>query len=183
MKLFAVLTGLICERSEKVNMTEVIERELTQQYEKYYRFAFSVVRNREDALDVVQEAAYRAIRSASQLRQQEHADTWIHRIILNTAMDLLHRKNRECLQEDEKLQSVVEPSVENGYEKTELYEMLGMLEPEDRTILVLKYFEDRKLEEIAQITGKNVNTVKTRLYRSLEKLKAACEGSRKKGGI
>ena len=98
-------------------------------------------------------------------------------------MELLHRKNRECLQEDEKLQSVVEPSVENGYEKTELYEMLGMLEPEDRTILVLKYFEDRKLEEIAQITGKNVNTVKTRLYRSLEKLKAACEGSRKKGGI
>lgn len=161
--------------------TGIVERELTRQYEKYYRFALSIVRNREDALDVVQEAAYRAIRAQEKLQKPEFADTWIHKIILNTAMDLLRKKKQECPQEDSLLLDAVQPSVESGYEKSELESVLALLDAEDRTILVLRYFEDRKLEEIAEITGKKVNTVKTRLYRALDRLQEMCseQGARK----
>lgn len=161
--------------------TGIVERELTRQYERYYRFALSIVRNREDALDVVQEAAYRAIRGQEKLQKPEFADTWIHKIILNTAMNLLRKKKQECPQEDSLLLDAVQPSVESGYEKSELESVLALLDPEDRTILVLRYFEDRKLEEIAEITGKKVNTVKTRLYRALDRLQEMCteQGARK----
>ena len=48
---------------------------------------------------------------------------------------------------------------------------LDSLTPEDKAIVEMKYFEERKLEEIAEILDENVNTVKSRLYRSIRKLR------------
>ena len=47
--------------------------------------------------------------------------------------------------------------------------------PKDRLIIQMKYFEDMKLEEIAEILGENISTVKSRLYRSLKKLRMTIE--------
>lgn len=57
----------------------------------------------------------------------------------------------------------------------ELQEELERLTEKERTVLTLRYFEDCTLEEIAQITGENLNTVKARLYRSLKKLRLGME--------
>ena len=48
---------------------------------------------------------------------------------------------------------------------------LDLLDERERTVIVLRFFQELKLQEIAQVTGENVNTVKTILYRSLKKLK------------
>ena len=52
---------------------------LVQNYEKYYRMAYSYVFREQDAMDIVQEAAYRAILKSDLLKQPEYADTWICR--------------------------------------------------------------------------------------------------------
>ena len=59
----------------------------------------------------------------------------------------------------------------------DLKEALNHLEPKNRTIIILRYFEDMKLEDIALAVAENVNTVKARLYRSLKKLRIHLDGT------
>ena len=144
------------------------ERILTDNYEKYYRLAYSYMRNEDDALDVVQESAYRAIRDCGKVKNKDYLSTWIYRIVVNTALDLLRKKKKETLTEE-----LPEIPVED--QETELRTILNQLDHKSKTIIILRYFEDLKLEDIADILGDNLNTVKARLYRSLKKLRLNLE--------
>ncbi|MCC3386960.1 sigma-70 family RNA polymerase sigma factor [Enterocloster citroniae] len=146
------------------------ERILTDNYEKYYRLAYSYMRNEDDALDVVQESAYRAIRDCGKVKNKDYLSTWIYRIVVNTALDLLRKKKKETLTEE-----LPEIPVEDQYQETELRTILNQLDHKSKTIIILRYFEDLKLEDIADILGDNLNTVKARLYRSLKKLRLNLE--------
>ena len=146
------------------------ERILTDNYEKYYRLAYSYMRNEDDALDVVQESAYRAIKDCKGVRNKDYLSTWIYRIVVNTALDLLRKKKKETLTEE-----LPEIPVEDQYQETELRTILNQLDHKSKTIIILRYFEDLKLEDIADILGDNLNTVKARLYRSLKKLRLNLE--------
>ena len=65
--------------------------------------------------------------------------------------------------------------MEDQYQETELRTILNQLDHKSKTIIILRYFEDLKLEDIADILGDNLNTVKARLYRSLKKLRLNLE--------
>ena len=148
------------------NNTAETEQILTDNYERYYRLAYSYMRNEDDALDVVQESAYRAIRDCRKVRNKDYLSTWIYRIVVNTALDMLRRKKKENITEE-----LPEIPVEDQYQDLELRTVLNQLDDKSRTIILLRYFEDLKLEDIADIVGDNLNTVKARLYRSLKKLR------------
>ena len=152
------------------NNTAETEQILTENYERYYRLAYSYMRNEDDALDVVQESAYRAIRDCRKLRNKDYLSTWIYRIVVNTALDMLRRKKKENITEE-----LPEIPVEDQYQDLELRTVLNQLDDKSRTIILLRYFEDLKLEDIADIVGDNLNTVKARLYRSLKKLRLNLE--------
>ena len=152
------------------NNTAETEQILTENYERYYRLAYSYMRNEDDALDVVQESAYRAIRDCRKVRNKDYLSTWIYRIVVNTALDMLRRKKKENITED-----LPEIPVEDQYQDLELRTVLNQLDDKSRTIILLRYFEDLKLEDIADIVGDNLNTVKARLYRSLKKLRLNLE--------
>ena len=64
------------------NNTAETEQILTENYERYYRLAYSYMRNEDDALDVVQESAYRAIRDCRKVRNKDYLSTWIYRIVV-----------------------------------------------------------------------------------------------------
>lgn len=64
---------------------------------------------------------------------------------------------------------------EKAYHREDMDGELNRLEPEIQTIIRLRYFEELSLKEIAQVTGRNVNTVKTKLYRGLKALKENME--------
>ncbi len=66
---------------------------------------------------------------------------------------------------------------EDNCEKIDLQRALDSLPEKDKAVVILRYFEDRKLEEIADILEENVNTVKSRLYRSIKKLRVYLENS------
>ena len=69
----------------------------------------------------------------------------------------------------------LEQGKEDAYENVDLQKAIESLEKEDRTVVILRYYEDMKLEDIAKILNENLSTVKSRLYRSMKKLKLQLE--------
>ncbi len=136
----------------------------------HYRIAYSYVKNEQNALDIVQEATLKALRSIQKLDEIQYLKTWFYRILVNTALDFLRKHQRVTVMEDDTLQFLL-PSQENEVTNFDLLAAIDRLSPIHRTVIVLRFLEDLKLEEIAAITDTNVNTVKTRLYAALKKLR------------
>ena len=145
---------------------QIVSESLLAQYQKYYRIAYGYVHNEADAMDIVQEASYKAIYHSKRLRKPEYVDTWICRIVMNTAKEFL-RKNRN---REEELLTEGEVT-EEGFENLDLRDAVAHLEQRDRQIIELRYFEDMELSAIAEALDENLSTVKSRLYRALKKLK------------
>lgn len=143
-------------------------------YDKYYRLALSYVHNEDDAGDIVQNGAYKAILKSGSLKNPDYASTWIYRIMLNEIFNFYRERQSVSLEEMEQERNVL--SVEDTYENFDLRKALDGLEKEDKAVVELRYFEDMKLEEISEILNENVNTVKSRLYRSLKKLRVKLSG-------
>ena len=154
------------EKKEKI-----IEKIICEKYNSYYRMAYSHVQNASDAEDIVQEGAYRAMKNSASLKQIQYAETWVYRIMLNEMYR--HMSKNKTVAMDEFILEGLE--TEDRYENIDLRRALEQLQETDRVIIQLKYFEDRKLEEIAEILELNVSTVKSRLYRGLRKLKVDVE--------
>ena len=149
----------------------LIEEIILENYNQYYRLAYSYTHKEADACDIVQNGAYKAIRSSHTLKESEYAQSWIYRIMLNECFQYIkHPKplSYEMLQEDNVIEA---DSKEVHYADIDLQNALDVLQDKDRIVIILKYFEDKKLEEIADILGENVNTVKSRLYRGIKKLR------------
>ena len=153
----------------KKTKAKTVEDLLLTNYNQYFRLAYSYVHNNDDAADIVQNAAYKAIKNSSQLKEQQYASTWLYRIVINEIFTFCSQKKTESLEYPE------EPSQEDSYEDIDLKQALESLPLEEKMIVELKYFEDMKLEEIAAILDLNFNTVKSRLYRSLKKLRLMLE--------
>lgn len=149
------------------NRKEALVRSiLLENYESYYRLAFSYVHQEADAMDIVQEGACKAMAKARSLREERFAGTWVYRIMINTAKDYLKKYERErgTLRED-----MAAP--EKNDVDLELREAVDRLPMQEKTLIILRFYEDKPLAEIAEILQENLNTVKSRLYRTLEKLR------------
>jgi len=149
---------------------DVVEQLLLSNYNKYYRLAYSYVHNDADAGDIVQNGAYKAILNSNKLKSVEYAETWIYRIMMNEIFARFREKDTASLEEIS-----IEWGKEDEYENFDLRKAIQSLDKEDRTVVVLRYFEDMKLEDIAVILEENLSTVKSRLYRSMRKLKLQLE--------
>ena len=154
------------------SMQQQVESQLLASYESLYRLAYTYVKNPDDAMDVVQESAFKAISRSADVRSPAAIRGWLCRIVVNTAMDVLRARSRQADAEH-----IPETGQEDVYQDTDLekgadlMQALDLLDERERTVIVLRFFQELKLQEIAQVTGENVNTVKTILYRSLKKLK------------
>lgn len=148
------------------DIKELIEDELTANYEKYYRLAFSYVKNEADALDVVQEGAYKAIKSNGKVRRPEYISTWVYRIMINEALAVLRKNKKNVpLDLDERKGQC------DNYENTDLTNAIESLEETEQVVVKLRFLEDLTIKDISNICQINENTVKSRLYRALKKLK------------
>lgn len=154
----------------------LVEDTLVQNYEKYYRIVYSHIFREEDACDIVQEGAYRAILRSRTLQKPEYADTWICRIMLNETYRHMKKDSGRPV-DIEKLPERGEDDagIQRAEESWGLKEALEALGEPDRTIVVLRYYEEEKLEDIGRILDMGVSTVKSRLYRAMGKLKKIME--------
>jgi RNA polymerase sigma-70 factor (ECF subfamily) len=135
----------------------------------FYRLAFSYVKNRDAALDVVQESIVKALSKSDTLRETAYLKTWFYRILLNESMNYF-RRGRRLVPFPEQQEEPAAPDPDVG-ERLDLYDAIDRLSLQEQAVIRLRFFEDMKLEEIAQATGANLNTVKSRLYKSLRKLR------------
>lgn len=152
------------------NLDELIADFVIQNKEHYYRLAFHYVKNKEDALDVVQESIIKALSKKDSLESPELLKTWFYRIVVNTSIDLLRKQKRLLIVDDEVLTSLDAGNLDQ-YTDFDLKNTLDSLPVQYRSIIILRYFSDFKLEEIAKILDENLNTVKTRLYKALSILR------------
>lgn len=154
------------KKKSKKEVTDYI----LKNYHSFYRLAYSYVRNEEDSLDIVQESIVKALSSLNKLESIEHVKTWFYRIVVNTSIDFLRkRKKLELLNDEDLILNL--PSSDNDFINLDLEQILEALPPSYRIVVVLRYFEDLKLDDIALILNENVSTVKTRLYTALKKLR------------
>lgn len=160
------------------SIREEIEKKILEKYNIYYRLAYSYVHNPEDAGDIVQNGAYKALKGSMSLKNPEYAATWVYRIMLNECFRFLREgANASKTAPEEEL---AENGKEDRYADIDLERALDSLPEKEKAVILLKYFEDKTLEEAAEILEENVNTVKSRLYRSIRKLRAVLseEGER-----
>lgn len=150
---------------------EVVEETLLTEYDRYYRLAYSYVGNPDDAADIVQEGAYQAIRHCDTLQNISYVNTWIYRIMLNEIFAFCRKSKREVLP----IEEAPEQGKDDTYEDVDLMQALEQLDEKDRAVIVLRYFEEYKLGEIADILEENVSTVKSRLYRGIKKMRLHME--------
>lgn len=143
---------------------------ILEEKETCYRLAFSYVKNEEDALDIIQESIHKALKKIHTLENIEGLKSWFFRIVVNTSLDLLRKQKKEMIVDDEFF-DYISPKSNDAYENIELASFLNELPPKYRIIIILKYFEDLTLREIAEILNENENTIKTRLYTGLKMLR------------
>lgn len=144
---------------------------------KFYRIAYSYTGQRDSALDVVQEAIIKALENIDKLRQKEFVKTWFYRILINEALGYIKKNKKYVLLEYENMDNGSFEDFESlSTESIDVYKSIQKLDEKIKTIIILRYFENLKLEEISEITHLNVNTIKSRLYKGLKEIRISIEG-------
>lgn len=149
---------------------------LNQEKEKLYRAAYSYVRNEADALDVFQQTVLLAIESVHQLREPKYFTTWLMKICINASLSVLQKQKNVILIDEIKL-STLSTEIATSDEKLDLLDAIYELDEKYKTVLLLKYYEDLTFEQIAEVLGEPIGTVKSNGKRALAKIKKTLKGA------
>lgn len=135
-----------------------------------YGLAYSMLGDRENAEDAVQEAAAKAWRGMYRLRAGASAKTWFFAIVANQCRDVRRASRRTILS----LFEIPEPNeadhADSVARDVDLERALGRLSPRQRALLFLRYQMDLPPAEMAAVLGWRAGTVKSRLHRALRQL-------------
>lgn len=132
--------------------------------------AMSILKNRDDACDCIQDAIVDAYEKLSTLRDEKYFKTWLIRILMNRCYSLLKKRDRHA-----DFQSVQEPeaALPDADMQIDVQRTLFSLKEKDRLILSLYYMEDLPIREIARIMSISEGAARLRLMRSRENFKDA----------
>lgn len=153
------------------------EELLVKEEKMLYYKALSYVGTKEDALDAIQETAYRAFLAIGQLRQPEYFSTWLFRILIRECYRLLRERDRMIPYEENELLKRLDSKQEEEVDCFHLREALARLNTSYQTAIILFYYHDLSIKDIAVVMEKPVGTVKTHLRRARKKLKEELERS------
>lgn len=151
-------------------LEQLMEECLQTHYMGLYRTAYQYVCNEQDALDVVQESAYKAMKHCQCLRQPQYAVTWLYQIVRNESVSFLRKNKYICVPLYE-----LDGETEPYYVDVDLQCALQQLSVEDHAVVRMRFFEGLSFQQIAEQLQENINTVKSRFYRALQKLKVLLE--------
>ncbi len=162
--------------------------ELVRAYEKtVYNLALRTLGNQQDAMDAAQEAFLRAWRGLPAFRGDSKFSVWLYRLTMNVCTDMLRKRGRtmEVSLTEEEENAVFDIPDERFCPQTELEKKqlrqsvrrgLEKLPEEFRRVLLLRELGGLRYDEIAQSTGLEPGTVKTRIFRARKKLAAILMG-------
>ena len=158
-----------------MNTEQQLIKLINDNKEKYYRVAFTYVKNKEDALDIVHDAIVKALLKIDTLQKKEFLETWFYRILINKSISFVRKHKNIVYLDDLPLPQLPEARDVDREQNMTLYTAIDHLSPQLKTIIILRFYEDMKLDQIAQITSTKLSTVKARLYKALQQLKMDIE--------
>jgi len=153
---------------------KAFEELLVLHSERLYRTAYLYAGNREDALDIVQETSCKAFLAIGQLKNEQYFLTWLTRILIHCAYDVLKKRKKET--PVEKLVDMPLSNDDRVAENLDLMEAIALLKEQHRTAIILFYYHDLTINEIARMMDIPENTVKTYLQRGRKELKTRLGG-------
>jgi RNA polymerase sigma-70 factor (ECF subfamily) len=169
----------------RANAPGAFEELVERTHRQVYTLALRLVGDRYEAEDVTQEAYLRVHRSLRGFRGDARFETWLHRIVANTAMSQLRRKGRfgDPVDEPERVIRVPSaPSTDDVPERDEVRRALAALPPGQRAVVVMKDIYGFSTEEIAEHMSSSTGAVKVRLHRARRNLRELIYGSRAEAG-
>lgn len=147
---------------------EVLQRLIEIDKHRLYRIAYIYVKNEDDALEIVQETVYKAFVNIKKLKQPEFFNTWITKIIVNASLDYIKKRNRLIYIEEER---ELDKNATEDTEYIDLYKAVDSLEGMYKTVIILKYFEDLKIKDIAKVLEITESNVKNYIHKALNLLR------------
>lgn len=147
-------------------------------YQKLYRTAYLMSGNRADSEDILQETFVTVYLHRGELKNPMGIEKWIRKILVRKAVKLLKRKKREssleALLEDLQGVSPQERAIQ-GEQQRQMMKLIAGLPVKLRTVVILYYYEDCSIREIAEATGSLAGTVKSRLYQARKLIREGLE--------
>jgi RNA polymerase sigma factor (sigma-70 family) len=147
--------------------------ELVNRYKSYaYTIALKILENKPEAEEAAQDAFIKAFHHLKSFNRESKFSTWLYRIAFNTAISY-KRKRKGSYQS---IENVIveydqgEDVLERNDKKRFINQAMSKLNEADRLALNLYYLQEFSLEEIAEITGMQANTVKVRVHRARQRL-------------
>ena len=140
-----------------------------------YRFALYYLHTEQDAEDAVQEAALTAYKNIRSLNKPEAFRSWFFKILSNECKKILMKRSSRPETPVDEFPCLDDPSADDHALRFELAGLLDALPDDDRLIVLLCVLEGYSSKEVASITGMKANTVRSRLSRSLHKLRTELE--------
>lgn len=169
---------------------EIAFRDLVERYQaKVFSIIYGILRNRNDAEDIAQQVFAKVYFSIPKFDFRSSLLTWIYKITVNECYDYLRKKRVRKLvyesdftEEDvrtmentEQTADRVRPVDVTLIQRDLAVKLLEKLSEDDRTLLLLKEVEGYSVEELAEMTGMNHNTIKVKLFRARQKLVTAAK--------
>lgn len=165
----------VMKKAQKGNEQAFLQ--LFQPYEEdIYRMAFIYVKNPNDALDIVQETAYRSFKNIKNVKEASYFKTWLIRIAINCSLDLL-RANKNTVQFYPEAEENIPKTIPEDIDlKVTLENLMNGLIDSEKSVVMLKFYAGLTFKEIGETLDMPLGTAKTILYRALENLRAELEG-------
>jgi RNA polymerase sigma-70 factor (ECF subfamily) len=161
--------------------SEAVQELLNTYGDRLLRSAFLLCGNETEAQDIVQDTFLEAIRSVHRFQGRSTIYTWLHAILLNLTRHY-HRDHKRMIYDDEAADREVSPPDENpsqldvGTAASALRQALRLLSDAHREIIVLRYYEEMKIHEIARHLGISQGTVKSRLHYAIGEMQKLVPG-------
>ncbi|MTI48569.1 sigma-70 family RNA polymerase sigma factor [Sporosalibacterium faouarense] len=160
--------------------------DLISKYEKKaYNIALKILKNPEDAMDISQEAFIKVYKSIKKFKFQSSFSTWLYRIVTNTCMDFLRKNKLQVYSLDNPIKTddgEIEREVKDNSNSTEemyekkmtkelVHQSIDKLDEIHRVAIILRDIEGFSYQEISEILGCTMGTVKSRISRARSSLK------------
>jgi RNA polymerase sigma-70 factor (ECF subfamily) len=158
-----------CQRGDQEALKEIFDK----YHKRVYRIAFGVVRQREEALDIVQEVFIKLFRSIKNFKGRSHFYTYLYRMVMNTAIDHARKAGKQFVSSlDEEGSFEPSDNLEKGPERVllqkELEERVKLamdkLPAEQKAALIFRDVEGLSYQEMAEAMGCSIGTVMSRLH-------------------
>lgn len=157
---------------------ELSDEIFNEKYEKYstliYRIAFQYTLNKSLAEDITQDVFVKLFTNNKRFINAEHEKAWIIRVTINHCKNTLKSKNNNYLQllEKECVDDYFETEI---IDKLDIQQSIKILNQNERTVVLLYFYEDLSINQISKYLKMNENTVKSHLKRAKEKIKNKLE--------